>query len=264
MAGADDNKQRPGLRWAIASAVAAAALGALVLVGHRGMTARRFAVPQSAMAPAIYGGQHIRVDATAYGLHAPVVGRMTEGAEPQRGDVVVFDWPPDRRFIYVMRVIAVAGDEVRIDQDGWVQLGGRALERCGLGEWPAGADPQHKLDGWAAFVEYGGARSYVVLRAPGDPTRSEGKHCIDQACTVPAGHVFVLGDSRDESYDSRDWGFVPLDHLIGRAVTSERGDVTAELPDRPLTAGPWVPPELDAALERCRTERSVGTATSAH
>ena len=95
MARTDDSKQRRWPGWVIAGVMAVLGLSALALgfVGHRGMTARRFVVPQSAMAPAIYAGQHIRVDATAYGLHVPVMGRLSEGEAPQRGDVVVFEWP---------------------------------------------------------------------------------------------------------------------------------------------------------------------------
>ena len=179
-------------------------------------TARSFIVPQSAMAPSIFGGDEIHADATEYGLRLPVLGTVGSGY-PNRGDIIVFDWPKDRNYIYVMRVVAVAGDEVQVPPDGTIDLRGHQLRRCAMGIWPKGRDPNGIADGRKAFVEWNNDSSYVILvgnELP--PPPEEASHCVAKPCTVPEGHVFVLGDNRSASADSRNWGFVPLDHVIGK------------------------------------------------
>jgi signal peptidase I len=116
-----------------------------------------------------------------------------------------------------MRVVAVGGDEVRVHRDGTVDLRGRQLQRCAMGIWPKGRDPNGMADGRRAFVEWTDSRSYVILLGnEPPPAPEEASHCVDKPCTVPTDHVFVLGDNRTASADSRNWGFVPLDHVIGR------------------------------------------------
>jgi signal peptidase I len=176
-------------------------------------TARAFIVPQSAMAPAIFGGDEIRADATAFGFRLPVIGNVRTASEPARGDVIVFDWPSDRSYTYVMRVVAVAGDDVQVLQDGSVDLQGKPLRRCAMGTWPKGRDPNGVADGRKAFVEWSGDRAYVILLGDEKPS---GTTCVDSPCKVPPGKLFVLGDNRSASQDSRHWGFVPVDHVLGK------------------------------------------------
>lgn len=178
-------------------------------------TARAFVVPQSSMAPTIYGGDEVRADATAFGVRLPLVGSLRASTEPRRGDVIAFEWPMDRSLVYVMRVVAVGGDEVQVLSDGSVDLGGKPLRRCAMGLWPKGRDPNGIADGRQAFVEWNDDCNYAILLG-NEP--SSGNYCVDKPCKVPAGQLFVLGDNRSASSDSRHWGFVPIDHVIGKVL----------------------------------------------
>lgn len=197
-------------------------LVALVIVGAvlwMWATARSFVVPQSAMAPAIFGGDEIHADATAYGLGLPIIGSVHDGSYPTRGDVIVFEWPKDRNYVYVMRVLAVGGDELRMHEDGTIDLRGKQLRRCAMGRWPKGRDPNGIADGRRAFVEWNDATGYVILQGSERlPEDVRGGPCVAKPCTVPPDHLFVAGDNRDASADSRFWGFVPIDHVIGRVM----------------------------------------------
>ncbi len=176
-------------------------------------TARAFVVPQSAMAPAIFGGDEIHADATAYGLRLPLLGTFGSGY-PHRGEVVVFEWPQDQNSIYVMRVIAVGGDQVQVHADGTIDVRGERLQRCEMGSWPKGRDPNGIADGRKACVEWNHDTPYVTLY--GNDEDLEDPRCVAEPCTVPEDHLFVLGDNRTNSFDSRAWGFVPIDHVIGK------------------------------------------------
>lgn len=179
-------------------------------------TARAFVVPQSAMAPAIFGGDEVHADATAYGMRLPLIGSVGSGAYPDRGDVIVFEWPKGQDYIYVMRVVAVGGDKVQVHPDGSVDVRDHQLAHCPMGAWPKGRDPNGVADGRKAFVERNHDAAYVVLL--GEQPPNEKRQCVDKPCEVPENHLFVLGDNRSESFDSRDWGFVPLDHVVGKVI----------------------------------------------
>jgi signal peptidase I len=124
-----------------------------------------------------------------------------------RGDVVVFDYPRERHLNYVKRVVAVGGDTVQTHA-GSVIVNGVELPQTPTDE------PCPPLEQGASCTvarEANGARSYSVLRTEG-PARDT------DTVTVPAGHVYVLGDNRNNSHDSRHFGPVPLDAVEGTAA----------------------------------------------
>lgn len=154
-------------------------LGLLLLV--RTSFADHYRVPTGSMEPTIQVGDHIFVNKAAYGLKIPLTQlSLLEWQTPQRGEVIVFDYPKDPSQTYVKRVIGLPGDHVQIHQ-GMAWVNDRRLPET---ESPA---PSFSSD-------------------------------LDGEWIVPANQYFVMGDHRDNSADSRVWGFVPKDHIRGQAL----------------------------------------------
>lgn len=152
---------------------------ALLLV--RGSFADQYLIPSGSMEPTLLVGDYILVDRTAYHLTLPYTSKhLVRTGEPRRGDVVVFTSPEDGARV-VKRLIAVPGDRVRV------------------------------RDGWAFVNEREEATAVFVQRLP------EGGFGEEFEFAVPPDHFFMMGDNRDNSRDSRFFGFVPRRNLIGRA-----------------------------------------------
>lgn len=147
-----------------------------------------FKIPSGSMIPTLEIGDHILVNKLTYGVRMPFLERyLLQYATPQRGDVVVFIYPEDRSKDFIKRVIAVGGDTVEIRAKK-VFINGKPIE-----------DPHAHFAGYDP--QAGGVGS-------GDDYGPK---------AVPANHVFVMGDNRDRSYDSRFWGFVDLNDVRGKA-----------------------------------------------
>jgi signal peptidase I len=176
-------------------------IAALLVVTGRGgafavkrWLAEAFSIPSGAMIPSLLIGDHIMVSK----------GR----GDVQRGDIVVFEFPLDRSTDYAKRVVAIGGDTIEV-REGIVSINGAALEQTKL----EGDCPEQEEPGWCELArETNAGRSYTIMRTPGHPAQDLPR------TTLPEDHVFVLGDNRDNSYDSRKWGPVPLDHVKGKAT----------------------------------------------
>ena len=159
-----------------------------------------FHVPTESMIPALHPGDRIWVDRLAYGLRWPLSGGALSGsALPRRGAVVLFRYPREPSTVFVKRVIALPGDHIVIDGRR-IELNGRSIVQ----PWPVqqGAVTQSiELDGTPFEVRADFAK-------PAAPVRLD--------LIVPSGHVFVIGDNHDHSEDSRHWGLVAEQHLVGR------------------------------------------------
>lgn len=183
-----------------------------------------FKIPSGSMIPTLMVGDLILVNKFTYGVRLPVLNtKVTEGNAPQRGDVMVFRYPPQPTLDYIKRVVGVPGDtvaylnkrltingqEVPIKQlpDFFDTDAMRYFEQFEetLGEKP------HKLlntKGMPAFVQ--GASEF--------PFRDNCTYSVEGVtCKVPEGHYFAMGDNRDNSLDSRYWGFVPEANIVGKA-----------------------------------------------
>jgi signal peptidase I len=140
-----------------------------------------FKIPSGSMKPTLLVGDHILVNKFIYGIKLPFTDKiLIPLSEPERGDVVVFKFPLDTRKDYIKRVIGLPGDRV--------QLVNKQLLING----------QPTKDPHASYSMNGNMRMFGPV-------------------TVPSGHLFVMGDNRDESSDSRVWGFVPRPYLKGKA-----------------------------------------------
>lgn len=184
-----------------------------------------FKIPSGSMVPTLLVGDLILVNKFDYGVRLPVLNKkVIANNDPQRGDVVVFRYPPDPRLDYIKRVVGVPGDEVAyLNQK--LTLNGQPVPVKALGEFY----DEDSLRYAPQFSEKLGEVDHRILV---DPRRSSffgtdsprfpfAENCRYSAegvtCKVPAGHYFVMGDNRDNSQDSRYWGFVPDQNLVGRA-----------------------------------------------
>ena len=167
-----------------AEAIVMALLLALFI---RTFVVQAFKIPSGSMIPTLQIGDHILVNKLAYGVRVPLWGHyLVEFKKPQRGDVVVFIFPEDRTKDFIKRVVGLPGDTVEI-RGKKVYVNGKAID-----------DPH-------AYFEGEGGQVGIQIRDDYGPKK------------VPGNHVFVMGDNRDKSYDSRFWGYVNLDDVKGKA-----------------------------------------------
>lgn len=188
-------------------------LAFLALMGvFRSSWADWVTVPTGSMNPTIIEGDRLLVDKHAYGLRVPFTRlRLTEGEAPGRGDIVVFDSPADGQSL-VKRIIGLPGDEIALQDEALIVNGepvayapGDARHLADLLADTAAAGPKVVREALP-----GRGHDILLLRAR-HPGPSFG------AVRVPADQYLMLGDNRDNSADSRYFGFVPRSHLVGRA-----------------------------------------------
>ena len=181
---AEQNKKGKSTFREYAEAIGTALVLALFI---RTFIVQAFKIPSGSMIPTLQIGDHILVNKLAYGVRMPLWSHyLLQFKNPQRGDVVVFIFPEDRTKDFIKRVIGVAGDSVEI-RGKKIYVNGQPID-----------DPH-------AYFDRDDASGGIQIRDDYGPKR------------VPENHIFVMGDNRDKSYDSRFWGFVDLDDVKGKA-----------------------------------------------
>ena len=184
-----------------------------------------FKIPSGSMIPTLMVGDLILVNKYHYGVRLPVINRkIIANHDPQRGDVMVFRYPVDPRQDYIKRVVAIPGDEVSY-LNQVLSINGKPVETRSQGEFY----DDDSLRYAPMFSERLGAVEHRILVEPRrqayygpDPKRFPmHENCRYSTegvtCKVPPGHYFMMGDNRDNSQDSRFWGFVPDENIVGRA-----------------------------------------------
>lgn len=187
-----------------------------------------FKIPSSSMRPTLNVGDFILVNRYTYGLRLPIVNKkVIEINQPQRGDVMVFHYPADTSVDYIKRVVGVPGD-VLVYRNKLLTINGKEQVLQREGEYNY-VESELRFVHTERFSEKLGDRSHAVLLNPDMPqvhlSNVENFPQYEQCsyseqeirCTVPAGHYFMMGDNRDNSRDSRYWGFVPDEMVVGKA-----------------------------------------------
>ncbi|ADG16190.1 signal peptidase I [Paraburkholderia atlantica] len=196
----------------------------LVVFVVRSFVVEPFKIPSGSMVPTLLVGDFILVNKFEYGLRLPITNtRITQGRPVQRGDVVVFRYPKDESVDYIKRVIGLPGDVVEY-QDKKLTVNGKPVPETPLPDYL----DEERLGYAKQFQEDIDGRKNAILNNPAVPPFIVGAedfpyrdNCQYNArgviCKVPPGNFFMMGDNRDNSADSRYWGFAPERNIVGRA-----------------------------------------------
>ena len=184
-----------------------------------------FKIPSGSMIPTLLVGDLILVNKFHYGIRLPVINtKLTDGTAPQRGDVMVFRYPPKPSLDYIKRVVGLPGDEVAY-LNKRLSINGKVIATIGLPEF----FDEDSMRYIKQFQEQLGDKSHRMLNeddrpafVPGVddfPNKGNCRYSVEGVvCKVPPGQYFMMGDNRDNSLDSRYWGFVPDKNIVGKAV----------------------------------------------
>jgi signal peptidase I len=196
----------------------------LVVFVVRSFVVEPFKIPSGSMVPTLLVGDFILVNKFEYGIRLPITNtKITEGRPLSRGDVVVFRYPKDESVDYIKRVIGLPGDLVEY-QDKKLTVNGKPVAETPLPDYL----DEERLGYAKQFEEDIDGRKNAILNNPAVPPFIVGAedfpyrdNCTYNArgviCKVPPGNYFMMGDNRDNSADSRYWGFAPDRNIVGRA-----------------------------------------------
>ena len=183
-----------------------------------------FKIPSGSMIPTLLIGDFILVNKFTYGIRLPVINqKIIDINLPQRGDVMVFRYPEDPSLDYIKRVIGLPGDTVAY-QNKRLSINGKAVEMEKIADY----NHSERMYYSEQYVAKMGDVEHKLLNDSDAPAFIQGvsnfpnrENCTYNAvgviCKVPAGHYFMMGDNRDNSKDSRYWGFVPEQNIVGKA-----------------------------------------------
>ena len=184
-----------------------------------------FKIPSSSMVPTLLVGDLILVNKFHYGLRLPVLQtKLTEGSKPQRGDVMVFRYPPKPSLDYIKRVVGVPGDTVDYT-DKRLTINGKPVATVALPDFLDETEMRYFKQNQESLglephrmVTHEDRSAGVSPEAQGFERNANCNYSVRGfVCKVPEGHYLMLGDNRDNSTDSRYWGFVPEANIVGKA-----------------------------------------------
>ncbi len=181
----------------------------LIVLVLRSFIAEPFRIPSGSMLPTLQVGDFILVNKFAYGIRLPLFGvKVIDVGEPQRGDVVVFRYPKDPSVDYIKRIVGLPGDTIRY-KNKTVFINGQPAKQRSLGIY-TGMGEGIRVSGASLRLEHLGNIEHKILI-------QTSRRFAEGEFVVPEGRYFVMGDNRDNSNDSRFWGTVPEENLVGKA-----------------------------------------------
>ncbi|HSI43829.1 MAG TPA: signal peptidase I [Methylotenera sp.] len=192
----------------------------LVVFMVRSFIVEPFKIPSGSMMPTLLSGDFILVNKFTYGLRVPLLNNtFFEMNHPKRGDVFVFHYPPEPSTDYIKRVVGLPGDKIRY-QDKHLIINGKPLAVEDAGDY------EYVMSGLNIVVarkyseQLGDVKHDILVHdviGNYEPDTIGAKFANNEEIEVPAGHYLAMGDNRDNSSDSRVWGFVPENNLVGKA-----------------------------------------------
>jgi signal peptidase I len=199
----------------------------LVVFVLRSFLIEPFKIPSGSMLPSLLVGDFILVNKYSFGVRIPVLNKkIIDINQPKRGEVMVFRYPEDPSKDFIKRIVGLPGDTVAY-QNKRLTLNGVAVPVESAGSVTE-IDERMSFQRFDAYREKLGDSTHVIIVSPDRPVIAGGvrqfpnkKNCEynDEGvtCKIPEGHYFMMGDNRDNSDDSRYWGFVPEENIVGKA-----------------------------------------------
>jgi len=181
----------------------------LVVFVLRSFIVEPFRIPSGSMLPSLHVGDFILVNKFSYGIRLPVIHTKVVGlGEPRRGDVAVFRFPQDESVNYIKRVIGLPGDRI-VYEGKKLYVNGQPMPQGPATLYTVQEEGEVLYEAARHIEQLDAVEHDILLSARPDYSPRE--------YVVPAGHYFVMGDNRDHSNDSRYWGYVPEQNLVGKA-----------------------------------------------
>jgi len=184
----------------------ALAIAILLALFIRTFVIQAFKIPSGSMKPTLIIGDHLLVNKFSYGIRIPLIDRfLIQFNKPKRGDILVFKWPKDESKDFIKRVIGIEGDVIEIKND-ILYINGEKVVTEYIAKY--NDNDISEADRYEEFLV--GTKHYILDQYV--------KYEDFGPVTVPENTVFVMGDNRDNSQDSRYWGFVSLNKIKGKAL----------------------------------------------
>ncbi|PID46897.1 MAG: signal peptidase I [Proteobacteria bacterium] len=186
----------------------------LVVVLLRSFVIEPFRIPSGSMIPTLEVGDFIVVQKYAYGIRLPVINKkIFDTGKPERGDIVVFRYPVDPNINFIKRLIGLPGDRIEWTADKKLFINGQLVDEKALEPYPYTDSRGQEIlakQFEETLTSASGERQNKIIVMPGMGRAGQ--------YVVPEGHYFMMGDNRDNSSDSRFWGYMPEKYLLGKAA----------------------------------------------
>jgi len=192
----------------------------LVVFFVRSFIVEPFKIPSGSMMPTLLSGDYILVNKFIYGLRVPILNNTFINInKPSRGDVFVFHYPPQPSIDYIKRVVGLPGDRISY-QDKQLTINGKKLDMQDVGNYEYVMSGLNIMTAKHYKEQLGSVQHSILIHdivGNYDADAIGSKFANNEEIVVPAGHYLAMGDNRDNSSDSRVWGFVPEQNLVGKA-----------------------------------------------